>query len=104
MRRRSFDKPPKLRPRSSRRSRCRSSLHFSPVLTAATVARQFSPTFEADDLVSLPNHHIYLRLMIGGGGLVGRRFSDSLLRISESPRDKSLRELFRPRKCLIFRG
>jgi len=27
---------------------------------------QFSPTFEADDLMSLPNFAVYLRLMIGG--------------------------------------
>jgi Type IV secretion-system coupling protein DNA-binding domain len=42
-------------------------------LDAPTVARELSPTFEADDLLSLPNFHIYLRLMIDGE--VGRAFS-----------------------------
>lgn len=28
------------------------------------MAAQFSPTFSADDLMSLPNYHLYLRLMI----------------------------------------
>jgi type IV secretory pathway TraG/TraD family ATPase VirD4 len=35
-------------------------------LDAPTVARELSPTFEADDLLSLPNFSIYLRLMIEG--------------------------------------
>ncbi len=35
-------------------------------LDASTVARELSPTFEADDLLSLPNFSIYLRLMIEG--------------------------------------
>lgn len=35
-------------------------------LDAPIVARELSPTFEADDLVSLPNFCIYLRLMIDG--------------------------------------
>ena len=35
-------------------------------LDAATVARELSPTFEADDLLSLPNFSVYLRLMISG--------------------------------------
>lgn len=35
-------------------------------LDASTVARELSPTFEADDLLSLPNFSVYLRLMIGG--------------------------------------
>jgi hypothetical protein len=30
------------------------------------VARELSPTFEAEDLLSLPNFSIYLRLMIEG--------------------------------------
>jgi len=30
------------------------------------VARELSPTFEADDLLSLPNFAVYLRLMIQG--------------------------------------
>lgn len=33
---------------------------------APLVARELSPTFEPDDLLSLPNFHIYLRLMIRG--------------------------------------
>lgn len=35
-------------------------------LDAPTVARELSPTFEADDLLSLPNFSVYLRLMIDG--------------------------------------
>jgi Type IV secretion-system coupling protein DNA-binding domain len=35
-------------------------------LDAATIARDLSPTFDSDDLLSLPNFHIYLRLMVGG--------------------------------------
>ena len=35
-------------------------------LDAATVAKELSPKFEADDLVSLPNFNVYLRLMIRG--------------------------------------
>ncbi len=33
---------------------------------APLIAREFRPSFSTDDLVNLPNHHIYLRLMIGG--------------------------------------
>lgn len=33
---------------------------------APLFAEEFAPTFEAEDLVNLPNHHIYLRLMIDG--------------------------------------
>lgn len=42
-------------------------------LDAPTVAQELSPTFEADDLLSLPNFSIYLRLMIEGE--VSRAFS-----------------------------
>jgi type IV secretory pathway TraG/TraD family ATPase VirD4 len=35
-------------------------------LDAATVARELSPVFEPDDLLSLPNFSVYLRLMIDG--------------------------------------
>ncbi len=42
-------------------------------LDAPTVARVFEPTFGAEDLLSLPNYHIYLKLMICGE--VGRGFS-----------------------------
>lgn len=33
---------------------------------APLIARHFSPTFDETDLLSLPNYHIYLRLMIDG--------------------------------------
>lgn len=33
---------------------------------AETIAQEFAPEFSATDLVSLPNYHIYLKLMIGG--------------------------------------
>lgn len=40
---------------------------------AALLAREFAPTFSPEDLVNLPNYHIYLRLMIDGQ--VSRAFS-----------------------------
>ena len=33
---------------------------------APIIAREFLPTFSTEDLVSLPNWHIYLKLMIDG--------------------------------------
>jgi len=33
---------------------------------APIIAREFLPTFTSENLVSLPNHHIYLKLMIDG--------------------------------------
>jgi len=33
---------------------------------AEIIAQEFAPEFSATDLVSLPNYHIYLKLMIGG--------------------------------------
>lgn len=33
---------------------------------AGYVAREFEPVFSAEDLISLPNLHIYLRLMVDG--------------------------------------
>jgi hypothetical protein len=33
---------------------------------AEVIAQEFYPEFTAVDLVSLPNHHIYLRLMVDG--------------------------------------
>jgi hypothetical protein len=33
---------------------------------AQVLAREFAPTFGAQDLLNLPNHHIYLKLMIDG--------------------------------------
>ena len=35
-------------------------------LDAPLIARHLSPKFESDDLIGLPNYHIYLRLMIDG--------------------------------------
>ena len=35
-------------------------------LDAPLLAREFSPVFASDDLLSLPNFHIYLKLMING--------------------------------------
>ena len=40
---------------------------------ARRLAREFSPVFDEADLVSLPNHHIYLRLLIDG--MASRPFS-----------------------------
>ena len=33
---------------------------------ASVIAKEFDPTFEATDLINLPNYHIYLKLMIDG--------------------------------------
>ncbi|HSL83127.1 MAG TPA: type IV secretory system conjugative DNA transfer family protein [Thermoanaerobaculia bacterium] len=33
---------------------------------APLIARELAPKFESEDLISLPNHHIYLRLLIDG--------------------------------------
>jgi hypothetical protein len=33
---------------------------------AATLARELAPLFETEDLLSLPNHHYYLKLLIDG--------------------------------------
>jgi type IV secretory pathway TraG/TraD family ATPase VirD4 len=33
---------------------------------AITLAREFRPVFDEQDLINLPNHHIYLKLMIDG--------------------------------------
>lgn len=35
-------------------------------LDAPIIAHELSPKFSSDDLISLPNFHIYLRLMIDG--------------------------------------
>jgi hypothetical protein len=48
---------------------------------AAPLARELDPVFQAVDLVNLPNHHIYLRLMIDAQ--VSRAFSATTL--SEAP-------------------
>jgi hypothetical protein len=49
-------------------------------LDAPTVARELSPKFEADDLLSLPNFSVYLRLMIDGEP--SKPFSAETLRAS----------------------
>ena len=33
---------------------------------AAYLSREFAPEFGSEDLIRLPNYHIYLRLMIDG--------------------------------------
>jgi len=48
-------------------------------LDAPTVARELSPIFEADDLLSLPNFSVYLRLMIDGEP--SKPFSAETLRV-----------------------
>jgi hypothetical protein len=40
---------------------------------AEALDKEFHPVFEADDLINLPNYHIYLKLMIDG--VVSRPFS-----------------------------
>ena len=45
---------------------------------AAIIAKEFEPVFSAYDLVNLPNHDIYLKLMIGGTPT--RPFSATTLR------------------------
>jgi hypothetical protein len=42
------------------------------------IAREFEPVFIPLDLMNLPNHHIYLRLMIDG--MPSRPFSATTLR------------------------
>jgi DNA helicase HerA-like ATPase len=54
-------------------------------LDAPTVARELSPAFEPDDLLSLPNFSVYLRLMINGEP--SKPFSAATL----SPKTTSLR-------------
>ncbi|MFC1896531.1 TraM recognition domain-containing protein [Thermodesulfobacteriota bacterium] len=49
---------------------------------ARVLAREFYPDFDETDLVSLPNHHIYLRLMIDG--LSSKGFSATTLPPTES--------------------
>lgn len=44
---------------------------------ARYLAREFEPVFEPLDLVTLPNHHIYLKLMVDGTTL--RPFSAETL-------------------------
>lgn len=35
-------------------------------MSAAFMAQEFQPRFDTLDLLNLPNHHIYLKLMIRG--------------------------------------
>lgn len=51
---------------------------------ARFLAPEFAPVFEPEDLLSLPNHHIYLRLMIGGEP--SRPFSARTLSLEEMER------------------
>ena len=51
---------------------------------AAMIAREFAPEFEAEDLLNLPNHTIYLKLMIDGAP--SRPFSATTLRPGELER------------------
>lgn len=48
---------------------------------AATIAREFAPNFEPEDLLNLPNHTIYLKLMIDGSP--SRPFSATTLHPEE---------------------
>jgi len=51
---------------------------------AALLAREFGERFEPIDLMNLPNHHIYLRLMIDGAP--SKPFSATTILPSELPR------------------
>ena len=50
---------------------------------APYIAREM-PVFSSDDLIHLPNHHIYLKLMING--TPSKPFSATTLRLSDIPR------------------
>jgi hypothetical protein len=50
---------------------------------AEILAKEFAPEFSAYDLMNLPNHHIYLKLMIDG--VVSKPFSAETLRPFELP-------------------
>ena len=52
-------------------------------LDAPTVARELSPKFEADDLLTLPNFSVYLKLMIDGEP--SKPFSGSLAELHATP-------------------
>jgi hypothetical protein len=49
---------------------------------AEILAKEFSPEVTATDLVSLPNYHVYLKLMVDGS--VSRTFSATTLSSSPS--------------------
>jgi len=56
-------------------------------LDAPLLSREFSPVFDSDDLLSLPNFHIYLKLMIDGQ--VSKPFSaKTLAEWEDSPRGR----------------
>jgi hypothetical protein len=46
---------------------------------AQVLAREFAPEFTAQDLVGLPNHSIYLKLMVGG--VISRPFSGETVKL-----------------------
>lgn len=50
---------------------------------AEILAKEFAPEFSAHDLMNLPNHHLYLKLMVDG--VVSKPFSAETLRPSELP-------------------
>ncbi len=54
---------------------------------ALYLAREFQPRFDAQDLISLPNHDIYLKLMIDGSP--SRPFSASTIKSVARDRDRS---------------
>lgn len=49
---------------------------------AAVIAREFQPTFDVEDLINLPNHRFYLKLMIDGAP--SRPFSAGLFAREET--------------------
>lgn len=56
-------------------------------LDAPTIAREMAPVFTANDLSTLPNYHIYLRLMINGQ--VSKPFSAKTIPPEELPHFKA---------------
>jgi hypothetical protein len=50
---------------------------------AEILSREFYPVFSAGNLVSLPNHRIYVRLLIDG--MVSAPFSAETIRVSDLP-------------------
>ncbi|MBI1894641.1 MAG: hypothetical protein HYS14_11070, partial [Candidatus Rokubacteria bacterium] len=51
------------------------------LLDAELLAKEFAPTFTAQDLIGLPNYEIYLKLMVEG--VVSAPFSGETLRPEE---------------------
>ena len=50
---------------------------------AGVLAREFSPKFTAEDLVSIPYYHAYIRMMIDGKP--GKGFSAGMLQECAAP-------------------